>query len=139
MSSPFTVSFDSEFQYRSVPGLDPSVLFPALPVGVIGPQGAEDLLAIVDTGATYLLFNGNRAKSIGLDLMRGRLITLTGLSGSMPARIHRVTLEILGSTIDCSAFLRIPIRWLCLVDCRWASVFFNGMECRGRDGGPCCP
>src|SRR5437868_2446755 len=95
MSSPFTVSFDSEFQYRSVPGLDPSVLFPALPVGVIGPQGAEDLLAIVDTGATYLLFNGNRAKSIGLDLMRGRLITLTGLSGSMPARIHRVTLEIL--------------------------------------------
>jgi predicted aspartyl protease len=111
MSSPFTVLFDNEFQYRPVPGLDPNLLFPALPVGVIGPQGAEDLLAIVDTGATYSLFNGKRAKSIGLELAEGRSITLTGLSGSMPARLHSVTLEILGSSIQCEvAFSEWEIR-----------------------------
>jgi len=111
MSSPLTVLFDNEFQYRPVPGLDPTVLFPALPVGIVGPKGAEDLLAIVDTGATYSLINGKRARSIGLDLMAGRPITLTGLSGSLLARLHRVTLEILGSKIDCEiAFSESEIR-----------------------------
>lgn len=105
MSSPFTTLFDNEFQYRSLPGLDPAMLFPALPVGLIGPGGAEDLLALVDTGATYSLFNGKRAKSIGLDLLHGKPIQLAGLSGALPARLHRVTLEILSCRIDCEVAL----------------------------------
>jgi len=63
-----------------------------LALGLIGPDGADDLLAIVDTGATYSLFNGKRAKSIGLDLMSGKYIALGGLSGTLDARLHRVTL-----------------------------------------------
>jgi hypothetical protein len=72
MTPPFNLQFDNEFQYRDIPGLDPSLLFPALIVGIVGPTGAEDLLAIVDTGAAYSLFNGKRAKSIGLDLHSGQ-------------------------------------------------------------------
>jgi len=101
MTGPFDLQFDSEFQYREVPGLDPSLVFPAVVVGIVGPTGAEDLLAIIDTGATYSLFNGRRARSIGLDLMAGKPIRLGGLSGSLSARLHRVTLEILGANIDC--------------------------------------
>ena len=56
---------------------------------------------IVDTGATYSLFNGKRARSIGLDLLAGKPIRLGGLSGSLSARLHRITLEILGAKIDC--------------------------------------
>jgi hypothetical protein len=111
MSSPFLIPFDNDFQYRSVPGLNPALVFPALPVGLIGPSGAEDLLAIIDTGAAYSLFSGKRAKSIGLDLMAGKQILLTGLSGSLTARLHRVTLEILGSRIDCEvAFSEAEIK-----------------------------
>jgi len=101
MTRPFNLQFDNEFQYREVPGLDPSLVFPAVVVGVVGPTGAEDLLAIIDTGATYSLFNGRRARSIGLDLLAGKPIRLGGLSGSLSARLHRITLEILGAKIDC--------------------------------------
>lgn len=111
MTPPFNLQFDSEFQYREIAGLDSSLLFPALAVGIIGPTGAEDLLAIVDTGAAYSLFNGKRAKSIGLDLQAGKPILLGGLSGSLTARLHRITLEILGAKIDCEvAFSESEIR-----------------------------
>ena len=111
MSPPFSLFFDHEFQYRSIPGLDPALFFPALPVGVIGPGGAEDLLPIIDTGAAYSLFNGKRAPSIGLELMAGKQVMLGGLSGFLAARLHRVTLEILSSRIDCEvAFSESEIR-----------------------------
>jgi len=101
MSSPFSLLFDHQFRYRSLPGLDPSSLFPALQVSLIGPSGADDLLAIVDTGATYSLFDGRRAKAIGLNLMTGKPIQLSGLSGTLSARLHSVTLEIVGSRLEC--------------------------------------
>jgi len=111
MSPRFTLIFDQEFRYRQVPGLDPGLLFPALPVGLIGPSGADDLLAIIDTGAKYSLFDGRRAKSIGLDLMAGKSVQLTALSGTLPARLQAVTLEILGSRLECEvAFSESEIR-----------------------------
>jgi hypothetical protein len=47
------------------------------------------------------LFDGRRAKSIGLDLMAGKSVPLAALSGTLPARLHAVTLEILGSRLEC--------------------------------------
>jgi len=88
MSPRFTLIFDQEFRYRQVPGLDPGLLFPALPVGLIGPSSADDLLAIVDTGG-YSLFDGRRAKSIGLDLMAGKSLHLTALSGNTACEVTR--------------------------------------------------
>ncbi len=65
----------------------------------------------LDTGATYSLFDGKRVRSIGLDLTTGKSIQLTALSGSMPARLHPVTLEILGSRIKCEvAFSEREVR-----------------------------
>lgn len=101
MSTPFNISFSHHFRYRLIPRVSSSLLFPALPIGLIGPRGQEDLLAIVDTGAAYSLFDGNRAAAIGLDLMSGIPIRLGGLAGSLLARLHRVTLEIFGSWFDC--------------------------------------
>src|SRR5258708_2071070 len=92
------VTFDHEFQYREIP---PFGYLPVLDVTLIGPTEEEDLLAIVDTGAKYCLFNGLRANAIGLNLGEGRLETLSGLAGSLQARIHAVTLEILGSRFEC--------------------------------------
>lgn len=97
--SPFRVSFEHEFQFRSVPGLPQT--YPALVVGLIGPGGQDDCLAIFDTGASYSLFDGKRAKSIGLDLTSGTRINLSGLSGDISAWLHRVTLDIEGSKFEC--------------------------------------
>lgn len=91
------IDFDHEFQYRYFGNL----FLPALEVTLVGPADEDDLLAIVDTGATYCLFNGVRAAAIGLELGAGRLEQLAGLAGGLMARIHAVTLEIADHRFDC--------------------------------------
>lgn len=98
MSAAYTVSFDHEFHYRELPGLG---VRPALAVGIIGPAGQQDTIAIIDSAAEYSLFNGVRARPIGLDLETGRQIRLGSLGGGLDARLFRITLEILGSRFDC--------------------------------------
>lgn len=91
------IDFEHEFQYRYFGNL----FLPALEVTLIGPVDEDELLAIVDTGATFCLFNGVRAAAIGLELSAGRLENLAGLAGGLLARIHAVTLEIAGYRFDC--------------------------------------
>jgi predicted aspartyl protease len=92
------IDFEHVFQYRE---LGPNLFFPAVDVTLIGPNGEEDLLAIIDTGAQYCLFSGLRAHSIGLDLTTGRRERLSGLAGQLLARVHEVELEILGTRFRC--------------------------------------
>lgn len=99
MSPSHNVSFNHDFQFRDLDG--GSGVYPAIVVGLIGPTGEDELLALIDSGATYCLFNGKRAKSIGLDLQSGKRVPLSGLSGPLLARVHRVDLEIMGSRFSC--------------------------------------
>ena len=100
------IEFDHEFSYRDLG----KGLFPGLAVTLVGPAGEDDLIAIVDTAATYCLFNGIRAQAIGLDLASGRRETLSSLTGHLNGWIHRVELEILGSRFQCEvAFSDQPI------------------------------
>ena len=93
------IDFSHEFQYRE---LGQDLFFPALDVTLIGPNDAEeDLIAIIDTGAKYCLFNGLRAASIGLDLTAGRREVLNSLTGQLIAWVHTVSLEILGARFQC--------------------------------------
>jgi len=93
------IDFAHEFHYRDLPAIP---FVPAVGVTLIGPSGQDEFVAIVDTGAAYCLFNGRRAKSIGLDLQAGRQQKLAGIAGgTLMARIHQVRLEILGSTFKC--------------------------------------
>jgi predicted aspartyl protease len=108
MSPQFQIVYAHEFQYKSLSGL--AGVHPAIVVGLIGPSGEDDVVAIIDTGANYCLFDGTRAKSLGLDLSAGKRITLSGLSGRLQARLHRVTLEIESARFDCEvAFSEEPI------------------------------
>jgi predicted aspartyl protease len=102
------INFTHEFQYRE---LEPFGYLPVLDITLIGPEDEDDLLAIVDTGARYCLFDGRRATAIGLDLLDGRAENLSGLAGNLLARIHTVTLEILGVRFKCEvAFSEQEIR-----------------------------
>lgn len=102
------IHYRHEFQYREL--LEGSY-FPAMEVTLIGPVGQEDLIAIIDTGATYCLFDGQRAATLGIDLGDGRLEYLSGLAGQLPTRIHAVELEIFEHRFHCEvAFSEQPIR-----------------------------
>jgi predicted aspartyl protease len=93
------IDFNYEFQYRHFGDL----FLPAVEVTLVGPTDQDDLLAIIDTGATYCLFNGVRAAAIGLELGAGRLEQLCGLAGGLMARIHPVTIEIARHGFQCEA------------------------------------
>lgn len=111
MNAPFSLSFEHEFQYRPIPGFAPSQVFPAIPIGLIGPKHAVDTIAVIDTGATCSLFSGLRAPAIGLELSAGKRIHLASLSAISLAFLHRVTLELFGMRISCEvAFSEVPIR-----------------------------
>lgn len=93
------LTFRYELQYRE---LQANAMHPALDVTLIGPTGEEDLLPIIDTGATYCLFDGRRAASIGLELQVGSQLNLSGLAGGkMRAYLHPVELEIFGHRFKC--------------------------------------
>jgi predicted aspartyl protease len=102
------VQFEHELQYRE---LIPYGFLPILDVTLRGPTDEDDLIAVVDTGAKYCLFDGRRASGIGLELGNGRLEVLGGLAGNLNARIHMVTLEVLGHSFECEvAFSEQEIR-----------------------------
>lgn len=111
MNPPYSLSFEHEFQYRPIPGFSPSHVFPAIPIGLIGPKRAVDMIAVIDTGATYSLLSGLRAQAIGLELSAGKRIHLASISGVTLAFVHRVVLELFGTRISCEvAFSEMPIR-----------------------------
>lgn len=91
------IDFDHEFQYKFINGL----FLPALNVTLIGPAGEQDLIGILDTGASYCLLNGRRARRIGLDLTAGRREILWGLTGQIISWAHPVHLEIFGTRFAC--------------------------------------
>jgi len=102
----YQIDFLHELQYRDLG----HGFFPVLDLTVIGPTNAVDLLAVIDTGAQYSLFNGARAALIGLDLTAGKRVILGGLAGRMIAWLHQVDLEILGARFRCEvAFSEQPI------------------------------
>lgn len=91
----YNIQFAQVIPYRALtPGL---ALFPALAVGLIGPAGQDDSVAIVDTGAEYSFFNGSRAPALGLSLLDGRKLRLASLGGSFEGYLHHIDLEIEGS------------------------------------------
>lgn len=96
-----TLEFKHVFHYRPFPQFGAEVR-PVLPVTLIGPAGSDDTLAIVDSGADYCLFNGERTGELGIALLEGKEITLTGLSGRLEARLHDIDLEIEGDRFRCT-------------------------------------
>jgi predicted aspartyl protease len=100
------LDFSYEFQYRYIG----NHFLPVLDVTLIGPGGEDDLVAIIDTGAEFSLFDGQRARAIGLELTAGRRLSMGGLTGQLTAYIHEVDLEIFGAHFRCEvAFSELAI------------------------------
>ena len=93
------IEFERVLGYRSIaPGQAP---LPAIPVGLIGPGGTDDAVAILDTGAQYSIFNGQRTSVLGIELASGKRIRFESLGGGMYGWLHSITLEIEGFRFPC--------------------------------------
>jgi hypothetical protein len=66
-------------------------VLPAVPVGLFGPGGGDDAVALFDTGSSYCLFNGTRAATLGLSLLDGRPIRIATLAGGFTPIFTRLS------------------------------------------------
>ena len=86
------VSYSSRFNYRAVN----EEWFPLVLLRISNPLQRElslDVDAYLDSGTQRSLFNGWRARAIGLDLLQGQVKYYTSTSGSsVEARLHTVRL-----------------------------------------------
>lgn len=94
------VDYDLDFNYREYA----NQRGPFLPITLIGPSGKVDTLALVDSGARGTLFQGQLARIIGVQLLKGDPQTFHGLGGgNVNARMHKISVEINGFTIEVEA------------------------------------
>lgn len=105
-----SINFEEIFNYRPIPPIWESL--PALPVRLITTGGEIDSLAILDSGATYCIFDGRLSDSIGLDLRSGTFKRLSSLGGGfLQGYLHTIDMEINGYRFnDCEVvFSESPI------------------------------
>jgi len=92
-----TIDYQLVVPYRLLP-----VGFrPCLAVRVTGPRDYVDLVAHVDSGSYHVVFDGQTAKAIGLNLTDGEYKGLQSSRGVIHARLHDVTLEVEGYRFPC--------------------------------------
>lgn len=119
-----TINYELVVPYRLIPdvagALNPR---PCLAVLVTGPEGQYDVVAHVDSGSHYVVFDGEIANIIGLNLADGEYKELGPPGGGVvPARLHNVSLEVESYRFRCrAAFTEIRIR-RCLLG---RTGFFN--------------
>src|SRR5580658_1959427 len=80
-------------QVQSYAGRDAGI---TVPVVLRCSETVADLVASVDTGASYCLFESAYAAKLGLDLITGVLTRFQTASGSFDAYGHEVDIDVLG-------------------------------------------
>lgn len=63
-----------------------------------------EILAFVDTGATYCLFQREYADLLGLDLEAGHRLIFSTVAGTVEAFGHTITMEFLGIVLEATVF-----------------------------------
>ena len=90
-----------------------SVSLPMIPVSI---DRVGTLYAIVDSGANVSLFQYEVAELLGIKLMQGRKIPLSGIGGKISGYLHTIRLEVGGHLFSCqvcfSKELRVPLNLL---------------------------
>jgi hypothetical protein len=106
------VDYQIVVPYRLIPdGAGGVNARPCVAVVVTGPAGQFDVVAHVDSGSRYVVFNGEIAEAIGLNLTDGEYVELGSPQGNVPARFHNVRVDVEGYSFPCrAAFTEARIR-----------------------------
>lgn len=87
---PVSLDFDSTHRYADAKdGIH-------VPITILVGRESVELLAKVDTGAEYCVFERKYGEMLGLDIESGRLQRFRTVAGSFEAYEHEVTIQTLG-------------------------------------------
>ena len=77
--------------------LGPRDFAPIIPLKLLGREGWIDFEAYVDSGASYSIFNADRAEILGIRPRRGKTIHLTvGDGGLLEVHLHTLAVKLAG-------------------------------------------
>ncbi|MFN7926192.1 MAG: hypothetical protein U0Q16_39200 [Bryobacteraceae bacterium] len=86
---PRSIQFAKYLHYRATGGID-------VPVELCAGRQRVELVARLDTGAAYCIFEGRYAEELGLDLASGRVQRFRTMAGSFEAYEHEITIHTIG-------------------------------------------
>jgi hypothetical protein len=106
------LTFEFEFSYAG----DPEIT-----IRITSPDTGSTRLAraYIDTGAQRTIIDTLFAELIGLDLAQGEEISLTGLGGTLEARVLEVELSLLGEP---ELSFRLPVAFAPMVSSRLGNL-----------------
>ncbi len=89
-----------KFPYVKLPLKDSTLKWVARPliqIRILGPKGAWEGYALIDSGADRCLFNLEIAQDIGLDLSNAAIQNFGGIEGgNIKAKLHKIKLQVIG-------------------------------------------
>src|SRR5260370_33313499 len=95
---PISLEFAITHHYRSaLVGIE-------IPVTLRHGSQSVDLIAKVDTGAAYCIFDRRYAEMLGLNVESGRFQTFQTVTGSFPSYEHEVTVQTPGIEFSARVF-----------------------------------
>ena len=95
---PVSLDFDTTHQYTDAKdGIH-------VPITLAVGRESVELLAKLDTGAEYCIFERKYGEMLGLDVQSGRLQRFRTVAGSFDAYEHEVTIQTLGIEFPAVAF-----------------------------------
>src|SRR6516225_6285782 len=95
---PVSLEFDTTHQYTDAKdGIH-------VPITLAVGRESVELLAKLDTGAEYCIFERKYGEMLGLDVQSGRLQRFRTVAGSFDAYEHEVTIQTLGIEFPAVAF-----------------------------------
>lgn len=99
---PQSLDFDASHRYSAADGID-------VPIELRAGNRKVELLARLDTGAAYCIFERKYAEALRLDVESGPVRRFMTMAGSFVAHEHEVTLHTLG--IEFSAVVYFAHDW----------------------------
>ena len=86
------------FRYVKIKTPDGELIrLPVIPIRLICNKQHQDVYALIDSGAEVCVFNSSIAKTLKIQVRKGKPLTLSGLvGGSVPGYLHQLNLSMQG-------------------------------------------
>lgn len=87
---------------------------PLIEVSLLGPKDKIKMLALVDSGADYSLFSLEVAEKLGIEIEKGKKVSLEGVKGEpFPGYCHKVPIKVGDLSFDCKiVFAKVKVSLL---------------------------
>ena len=75
--------------------------YPLIDIKLSGPKKCLTVKALVDSGATFSIFQPEIAKYLGIPIRAGKIIHFQGIAGGILGYLHKVPMKVNRVSFDC--------------------------------------